>query len=161
MGLASSDCDPHLIETSGTNLEGHWVALSHCWGKMENHPVRTTRQTLAQHLEHIPISSLPKTFQDAIVATRALGVRFLWIDSLCIVQDDENDWWRESQMMGTIYEHAVLTLAASAAPDSTYGLFIERPYANIKFPSVQLPFIVHGADTARQEILGHYSVGID
>jgi hypothetical protein len=147
LGLATSDVDPHLIETSG-GAEGDWVALSHFWGKKENHPLKTTRQTLAQHLKSIPMSSLPKTFQDAVVATRALGFHFLWIDSLCIVQDDENDWRRESQMMGTVYERAVITLAASAAPDSTHGLFVQRPYARIKFPSVQLPFIVQKADTA-------------
>jgi hypothetical protein len=160
VGLANIIGDPQLIETSSCQ-EGHWVALSHCWGKRENHPLKTTRQNLAQHLKSIPMSSLPKTFHDAVVATRALGVRFLWIDSLCIVQDDENDWRRESQMMGTVYERAVVTLAASAAPDSTRGLFVERPYARIKFPSVQLPFTVPKADTARQEILGYYSIGID
>lgn len=160
VGSANSDDEPHLIDTNNSP-EGHWVALSHCWGKQENHPLKTTRRSLAQHLKSIPMSSLPKTFQDAVVATRALGIRYLWIDSLCIVQDDENDWRRESQMMGTIYEHAVVTLAASAAPDSTHGLFVERPYASIKFPSIQLPFIARKADTGNQEVLGNYSIGLD
>ncbi|KAF2176935.1 heterokaryon incompatibility, partial [Zopfia rhizophila CBS 207.26] len=56
---------------------------------------------------------------DTVVTTRALGFRYLWIDSLCIVQDDEDNWQKESQMMATIYEHAVITLAESAAMDST------------------------------------------
>jgi hypothetical protein len=50
----------------------------------------------------IPLSSLPKTFLDAIVVTKALGLRYLWIDSLCIIQDDEDDWLAESKTMGTL-----------------------------------------------------------
>ncbi|KAE9373876.1 HET-domain-containing protein, partial [Stipitochalara longipes BDJ] len=160
VGLANRDGDPHLLETNGAP-DGQWVSLSHCWGKKENHPLKTTRQNLAQHLKTIPMSSLPKTFQDAVVATRVLGIQFLWIDSLCIVQDDEDDWRRESQTMGMVYERAVITLAASAAPDSTHGLFVERPYAKIKFPSIQLPFLVGKPGTAHQEILGNYSIGLD
>lgn len=141
--------------------EGHWVALSHCWGQKENHPLKTTRSNLGQHLKCIHMSSLSKTFQDAVVATRALGLHYLWIDSLCIVQDDEDDWKKESQMMVTIYEQAVITLAASAARDSTEGLFIKRPYRKIQFPSIQLPFIVRDDDSHRRKTLGNYSMSLD
>ncbi|KAJ5999400.1 HET-domain-containing protein [Penicillium sp. IBT 35674x] len=66
---------------------------------------------------------LPKTFQDAVVFTRKLGYRFLWIDSLCIVQDDSEDWLAEAGRMAGIYEHAALTLAAASSTDSVGGLF--------------------------------------
>jgi hypothetical protein len=53
--------------------------------------IKTTKSTLDDHLRGIDVRSLPQTFQDAIVFTRKLGMRFLWIDSLCIVQDDIED----------------------------------------------------------------------
>ncbi|KAF2667965.1 HET-domain-containing protein [Microthyrium microscopicum] len=160
VGPAGSEDNPRLVQTASES-QGHWVALSHCWGDKDKHPLRTTRQTLADHSKGIPMSSLPKTFQDAVIATRALGVRFLWIDSICIVQDDEVDWLKESEMMGTIYEHAIVTLAASAAKDSTHGLFVERPYAKIKFPSIEVPFRVQTADTNDFDTLGTFSIGLD
>ena len=64
---------------------------------------------------------IPKTFQDAIIVTHFLGFQYLWIDSLCIIQDDLNDWAEESAKMSTIYADATLTIAASAAPDDTHG----------------------------------------
>ena len=160
VGAIKSDNRVRLIEIDGSP-ESHWVAPSHCWGEKKNHPLKTTRANLRPRLNGIPMSSLPKTFQDAVVKTRALGFRYLWIDSLCIVQDDEDDWQRESQMMATIYEQAVITLAASAARDSTQGLFVERLYAKIQFPSIQLPFIIRDAHSGRRKTLGNYSISLD
>jgi hypothetical protein len=154
------DSKVRLFETAGST-KAHWVALSHCWGDKKNHPPKTTRANLCQHLNSIPILSLPKTFQDAVVTTRALGFRYLWIDSLCIVQDDEDDWHHESRMMTTIYEHATLTLAASDAIDSTRGLFLERPYAKIGFPSIHMPFITRDKTSGRRMTLGNYSISLD
>ena len=69
----------------------------------------------------IPIDDLPKTFRDAVRITRELGERFLWIDSLCIIQDYEEDWAREAAMMAEIYSHSYCTLAALSSNDSTEG----------------------------------------
>ncbi|WYZ43235.1 hypothetical protein EsH8_VI_000934 [Colletotrichum jinshuiense] len=100
------------------------MTLSHCWGL---HPVvRTIHETLKSHLQALPLSSLPNTFRDAVLITRALGVQYLWIDSLCIVQDSREDWERESAKMGMIYFSSYLTIAASAAKDSTGGCFVPR-----------------------------------
>ncbi len=71
----------------------------------------------------IPWDTLPKTFQDAIMTADRLGCAYIWIDSLCIVQDGEQDWYTESSQMARIYENAVLTLAATVSPDSKGGLF--------------------------------------
>ena len=71
----------------------------------------------------ILLASLCKTFQDAVLATCSLGYRFLWIDSLCIVQDDEDDWRRESALMSEVYGNAVVNLAATDAEDGSGGLF--------------------------------------
>jgi hypothetical protein len=82
------------------------------------------------------ISSLPLTFQDAILITRKLGYQYLWIDSLCIVQDSSQDWQRESVKMSEIYSRAVLCIAASSAMDSHQGIFKR---ANSKFEQECLP----------------------
>jgi len=98
-----------------------YICLSHCWGRIR--PLRTTKDTLAQRLRAIPFSELPKTFLEAIQFTRALGLRFIWIDSLCIVQDDTDDWIRESARMASIFQNSTLTIAATAGLDSRAGLY--------------------------------------
>ncbi|KAI0152952.1 heterokaryon incompatibility protein-domain-containing protein [Xylariaceae sp. FL1272] len=110
---------------SGAGLQGRYVALSHCWGKAPI--VRTVQATLAQFLRSIDVASLNKTFQDAIMVTRRLGLRYLWIDSLCIIQDDVADWEREAASMAQVYSQAYLTIAASAATDGTQGLLRTTP----------------------------------
>ncbi|ROW00770.1 hypothetical protein VMCG_06567 [Cytospora schulzeri] len=79
-----------------------------------------------KHFSSISWDALPKTFQDAIIVARALGVHFVWIDSLCIIQDDGEDWAREASKMADIYENAWLTIAATAAVDGRQGLFKNR-----------------------------------
>lgn len=66
---------------------------------------------------------MPQTFQDAIALTRSFGMRYLWIDSLCIIQDDQQDWEVEAQTMGDVYRNARLTVAAVAATCADTGLF--------------------------------------
>lgn len=121
-----------LVETTPDTPSASYVALSHCWGPPDKRPLRTTLETLQHHIHHgIPHSRLPKTFADAATITRSLGIRYLWIDSLCIVQDDEADWATESERMGSIYEGATLTLAAAHARDSSEGFFVtQRPDPN-------------------------------
>jgi hypothetical protein len=82
------------------------------------------------------VSSLPKTFYEAVAITRLLHLRYLWIDSLCIVQDDKNDWSMEAPRMGSLYSRAYLVIAASGARDSSDGCFVHRvsPNASIKVP---------------------------
>jgi Heterokaryon incompatibility protein (HET) len=111
-----------LIETHG--LRGQYCTLSHCWGPVDRQPISRTKDTVNAHLKGIALDSLPKTFQDAVVATRNIGLQYLWIDSLCILQDDEIEWAEESAKIGFIYEHARLTIAAANAADSSEGCFI-------------------------------------
>ncbi|KAK7523047.1 heterokaryon incompatibility protein-domain-containing protein [Phyllosticta citriasiana] len=119
------------------NKRERYACLSHCWGHPENHPLTTTKASLPQHRRQIFWGGLPKTFQHAITVVRQLGLRYLWIDSLCIVQDDPRDWEQESKKMGDIYEKATLTIGASHASDSTEGFFWERP---APAPAVTLPY---------------------
>ena len=101
-----------------------YVALSHCWGGTNTAILK--KDMLSTMIGGIDWSQLPKTFQDAIYVTRRLGFRYLWIDSLCIIQDSAEDWSKESDTMHAVYANCVLTIAASWGKDSGTGLFIER-----------------------------------
>lgn len=76
----------HIVETA--NHKGRYLALSHCWGDPKRHPLMSTHATLKDHMSGITISSLPRSFRDAINVCLHLGIQYLWIDCLCIVQDD-------------------------------------------------------------------------
>lgn len=111
-------------ETQNPGRRGY-VALSHRWGEakppnLENEP-RTTKENIKDRLNGFNIDDLPKTFQDAVRTTRAIGQRFLWVDALCIIQDDEEDWKKESRTMETVFSSAYCTIAADAAKDWTHG----------------------------------------
>ncbi|EKG18560.1 Heterokaryon incompatibility [Macrophomina phaseolina MS6] len=134
---------PNVRLLESTGARGRYVTLSHCWGPSHRHPLTTSTATLPQHLTEIAWEQLPKTFRDAIVVVRSLGFRYIWIDSLCIVQDDLAEWLRESEQMGVIYERAALTIAACHAKNSTEGCFFERSPVQ---PAVTLPYWgSHGA----------------
>ena len=99
----------------------HYACLSHCWGQAPT--ITTTTLTLAERKLDIPWVSLPKTFQDAVTAVRRIGLSYLWIDALCIVQDDAADWRKEAADMASIYENAYLTIAATASSSTDGGCF--------------------------------------
>lgn len=100
------------------------VALSHCWGK--GNQLCTTLATIQAHKKGIMIDNLPKTFKDAVKVVRALGLRYLWIDSLCIVQDDLEDWRREAGRMADVYRNAHFVLAASRSKSDHKGFLDTR-----------------------------------
>src|SRR5438034_1924444 len=102
--------------------------------------------------------ALPKTFQDAVLLTRALGVRYLWIDSLCIIQDDEKDWKRENPKMGEVYQYATITIAAAHARDSSEGCFYEEPC--VTFVPNSKPEEQASAETWRPENVQNERIGI-
>ena len=79
----------------------------------------------------IPIHSLPKTFIDAISAVKRLGVRYLWIDSLYIIQDSSVDWQAESSQMSEVYQNGLCNLSATGASDSEGGLFFTRDLVDV------------------------------
>ncbi|KAF2182126.1 HET-domain-containing protein, partial [Zopfia rhizophila CBS 207.26] len=117
-----SDSVVALVESRGRR--GRYIALSHSWGRSPR--MMAKKSTLGELKGGIAISALPKTFRDAIRVTRALGIRHLWIDCLCIIQDDPSDWEKESAAMGELYLNAYLTIAASNSSDSNSGCFPER-----------------------------------
>lgn len=112
------------------NTISEYACLSHCWGGHQ--PVKATKANLDSLKVDIPWLSLPKTFQDAVSFARSLGLRYLWIDSLCIVQDDSDDWNKEAARMASIYHNSSITLSATSAPNCDSGLFHKYPDRDIQ-----------------------------
>lgn len=112
----------YVYETSSTDVN-EYICLSYCWGDVL--PVTTTLDNIGSHCrDGISIEdALPLTFREAVIATRALGCSYLWIDALCIIQDDTDDWSTEASRMAGVYSGASITLVAAASRDSTGGLF--------------------------------------
>ncbi|KAM0143928.1 hypothetical protein ACHAP3_001194 [Botrytis cinerea] len=109
---------PYLFVTNG--LRGKYFTLSHCWGgQIETILTTSNLQSLQKEIK---MTSLPANFRDAILITRALGFQFLWIDSLCIVQDSKYDWGIESKKMGETYRNSALTIGAAAAHKASDGM---------------------------------------
>ncbi|KAK9424293.1 hypothetical protein SUNI508_13746 [Seiridium unicorne] len=112
-----------LVETR-TSLKEKYIALSHCWGKLtEDQKFCAEKANMAQIKHDIDYTRLPKTFKDAVRCTRELGIQYLWIDSICIIQDDKKDWQAESQKMETVFSSAYCTIAASSSQSSIDGIF--------------------------------------
>jgi hypothetical protein len=114
----------HLCLSKDLPEDTKYLTLSHCWGS--KHFLTLTRNNLETFFESTPFETLSKTCRDAITSTRRLHFRYLWVDSLCIIQGDQKDWVNEALTMGTVYANSVLNLAAIDSPDSDTGLFFQR-----------------------------------
>ena len=102
-----------LIDTTGFPGTIQYVALSHMWGDITTSPpLRTFKSNYQAMTMDINLDYLPRNFFDAILVCAKLGAHYLWIDSLCIVQDDPDDWARESVAMHLVYRHALCTVVA-------------------------------------------------
>ena len=115
-------------EWSVTQCSGYSI-LSHCWGT--SHPessdfLRLSHQNMKLMQYKIDFGRLPKNFQDAIVITRALGLRYLWIDALCILQDSPDDWASEASKMAQYYSGSEICIAATASPHAQHGILRPR-----------------------------------
>jgi hypothetical protein len=118
-----------LQDTGGR--KGIYATLSHCWGTSQ--VLTTTKGTLSQRFLGIRWDPLPRIFQDAIALTKNLGIEYLWIDSLCIIQGDHKDWTHESARMATIYSNSYLNIAATLSSGSNGTLFTSRWTTPIPF----------------------------
>jgi hypothetical protein len=117
----TSEHGVRLVETG--HLKGTpYICLSHCWGT-KSISAMTTLDTVHKYKSFIPWNRLPLNFQHAMEITRKLGVRYIWIDSLCIIQKNTADWERESSKMVSIYRNSFLTIAVTQSPDSQGGCF--------------------------------------
>jgi hypothetical protein len=131
LDVGKSDKEVRLHEAKGE--KGHYVALSYRWGDANMN--LTTNATLLEHLENIDISTICTTIRDAILVTREIGFRYLWADSLCIIQDSEEDWEQEALRMGEIYQNCTLSITASVATSGDSSLFgVRKPSHNVEMP---------------------------
>jgi hypothetical protein len=101
------------------NIALEYAALSYCWGKTQTFTL--TASSHSSWLSSIPYNELPQTIKDAILATSELGLRYLWIDALCIIQDDNEEKAKEIRQMADIYKHSYVTIAASKAKSVDEG----------------------------------------
>ncbi|KAH7308324.1 heterokaryon incompatibility protein-domain-containing protein [Rhexocercosporidium sp. MPI-PUGE-AT-0058] len=129
---------PRLLVTK--DEQEPYATLSYCWGDPAEfkQPI-TTMSNLKHREEVLYLTTLPPVFQDAITITRKLGFRYLWIDSLCIIQDSTDDWNAEASEMQQCYKRSSANIIAAAAKNPTYGIF-------------------DSADCEREEII--YRVGV-
>ena len=98
---------------SGGTERGLYFTLSYRWGYDNGAPFQTVRSNLEAYKISIPPLTLPQTIQDAIHITRKFGIRYLWVDALCIIQDSEEDWQAEAKQMANIYKNSLMTIAVA------------------------------------------------
>jgi hypothetical protein len=127
-----------LILTAEDIPDGPYVTLSHCWGNA--HIVQLLKSNMKEFKSSIPLERLPKTFKDAVTVARRLGISYIWIDSLCIMQDKDDlvDWLREAALMHKVYSHSYCNISAAAAVNSSQGLFFQRDPQVLQSTTVNL-----------------------
>ncbi|SPJ71786.1 uncharacterized protein FTOL_01514 [Fusarium torulosum] len=127
-----------------------YATLSYCWG--DSVILKTTQSSLKSMEQGIEIATLPAAYVDAIRICREIGIPYLWIDALCIIQDDPEDWQRESAIMGSVYSNAYLTIAAESTASATqsflgsHGDQIRTEDARIYPEFTKVVHLGHGAD---------------
>lgn len=131
----SPESVPRLSISNGNTAP--YVAVSYCWGAQGDN-LTTTLETLTTRLEGIPWDKIPNTLQQAMRLTQLLGIRYIWIDSLCIIQNDGPDWRYHASQMASIYENAWIVLSATASSAVHGGLIANRNEALAAFRSHEL-----------------------
>ncbi|KAH7086741.1 heterokaryon incompatibility protein-domain-containing protein [Paraphoma chrysanthemicola] len=127
----SSETPIRLIETASTSVQGPYCSLSHCWGP-EPRFIKLLQDNKKHHLtKGVEWHLLPKNFQEAIEVARTLDVGYIWIDSLCIVQDSGADWDHEAALMHMVYRNSYCNIAIADAPDADRGAFRSRDAGDI------------------------------
>jgi hypothetical protein len=118
-----------LVHTADLATKPRYATLSHCWGNRQF--LKLLKGNLNTFIRDVPRERLPKTFVDALEITTKLGLEYIWIDSLCIIQDDEKDWQLEAGRMSSVYGGSYINIAASSAKGANEGCFL-RPESRIE-----------------------------
>ncbi|KAI1739077.1 heterokaryon incompatibility protein-domain-containing protein [Xylaria scruposa] len=138
------------LHTTGAEECDNYVTLSYCWGGPQ--PLTANSITIMQLMNGVNISSLPPTIRDAVLTTRRLGFRYLWVDALCIIQDDEADRNREIGKMGQIYRSSTVTIVA-AHSRSAMGGFLKPELERTQTPSFPMSVSIPGSSINGQVTL--------
>lgn len=147
MGPKNSNLAPRL-EIYQVPDSVSWIALSYCWGGDSSFILRA--DTFQDLQDGIPLEMWPATLRDAIKITQSLGIRYIWIDALCIMQDSASDWRAEASRMQDVYSGAALTIIASESPSTGAGIYAPRP--PIEYTPCRLPFSDQGTVSLRPSI---------
>lgn len=123
IGTSANKSGIRLIISAG--LAAKYLALSYCWGASGN-SLKTTKSSLNARLRGIPWDCFPTLFQDTIEICWEIGIWYIWIDALCITQDDLADWEMKAAQMANVYSRSYLTLAATRCVNSSESLFTDR-----------------------------------
>ena len=151
--------NPYLCLADELSPGVQYATLSHCWGSAVQFIL--TKANFKTLRKRIPMKDLSKTFQHACFLARRFGFDYLWIDSLCIMQDDAYDWQIESSTMASVYACSTLNIAASYARDGTVGCFVKRNPEDVVPCQVSIgdqgyeqQFVCVPADFYRRGLLG-------
>lgn len=160
-------------------MRGQYVTLSYVWGTGTR--FRTTSETLASRMQGFRLDELPRTLQDAVKITRLMGFEYLWVDALCIIQGDIDDWTHESALMARVYGNAIFTISADNAADTDAGILrprslprshafgshgqlclqsLEEPWRNIATQHVYQRGWVSGLDRSAAERYANYTANL-
>ncbi|KAK8243387.1 heterokaryon incompatibility protein-domain-containing protein [Phyllosticta capitalensis] len=145
--------EPSLIETRDQNLRHPYATLSHCWGQDDFFTL--SEGNLDDLMDTVPVAKLPKSFQDAILICKRLDIKYLWIDSLCIIQSKEeinNDWLEHARTMADIYKNCLLNISIDRAANPYEGAFAERS------PRLLDPCFALVATSFPENELGYYQI---
>ena len=116
---------PFLVDSSSIK-DCQYATLSYKWEDQSANPYTTMKDNINSHYNSIPFKALPSTIRQTMLVTKQLGLRYLWIDRLCLIQDSAADKDSEIPRMGDIYRGSTLTLYAWAADDAQQGLSVDR-----------------------------------
>ncbi|CAM1506221.1 Fc.00g058620.m01.CDS01 [Cosmosporella sp. VM-42] len=154
--------DRPFLEVVNASTKGPYVALSYAWGSApQDNRVQTIKSNYTAQQQCLYIRTLPQTIADAIHATRTLKYKYLWVDAICIVQDDKVDLNKELLNMGNIYRYAELTIYAQGGQSSGSGLFVERDPRLYRPCKVSLSTTVDGITTKKNVTLASTCNGPD
>lgn len=137
--------------SAGSAKQPQYCALSYCWGSREDSDfqTKTTTKNLSHHLRNLDFDALSPVLKDAVKATRSLAIPYLWVDSLCILQDDIADWQRQCTQMNEIYGKARVTLIAASSRTCREGFLnpkrhgLRLPYQSALCPDISGSFMIY------------------
>jgi hypothetical protein len=134
--LSVKDNVVKLCETSTLPRTTKFATLSYSWGNEDS--LKLLQSNVKSFQRCLPYAKLGKTYTDAIKATQELGISYLWIDALCIIQDSPKDWSHEAPLMSTVYGNSFLNIAASGGENPNAGLFFAREVRDVKAVRVHM-----------------------
>ncbi|KAF1918219.1 heterokaryon incompatibility protein-domain-containing protein [Ampelomyces quisqualis] len=128
LGDVDTNGQARLVLSENLDMRTRYVTLSHCWGGDVPFQLRadTELDTMKMMMRGFPVSEMPKTFRDAVAVARWADVRYIWIDSCCIIQNDAADWAKEAKTMRKVYQHTYFNISADHSENSDGGLFYDR-----------------------------------